>query len=188
MRIELVNLEHGRGGFSHVYQPDELGSLDDRPSSSTEHAGFLDERVTLVEPAVVNGTVRLAGTEVFVHGHVRTRAAVECDRCLKQIELPVDADFELEYVTGQTYESTAATAELTENDLSVSVFDGETIDVDEIVKEQILLAVPTRALCRPDCKGICPECGIDKNTGDCNCETKDVDPRWAALKNLTSGK
>jgi len=173
MRIELVNLEHGRGDFAHVYQPDELGSLDDR--------------VTLVEPTAVNGTVRLAGTEVFVNGHIRTRAAVECDRCLKQVELPVDADFELEYVTGQTYESSAA-AELTENDLSVSVFDGQAIDVDEIVKEQILLAVPTRTLCQPDCKGICPECGIDKNSGDCNCETKEVDPRWAALKNLTSGK
>ena len=173
MRIELVNLEHGRGDFSHVYQPDELGSLD--------------ERMTLLEPAVVNGTVRIAGTEVFVNGHVRTRAAVECDRCLKQVELPVETDFKLEYITGQTYESTAA-AELTENDLSVSVFDGETIDVDEIVKEQILLAVPTRTLCQPDCKGICPECGNDKNTGDCHCETKDIDPRWAALKNLTSGK
>ncbi|HJT67889.1 MAG TPA: DUF177 domain-containing protein [Pyrinomonadaceae bacterium] len=180
MRIELVNLEHGRGDFSRVYQPDELGSFDDR-------AGAIDERVTLVETVTVKGAVRLAGTEVFVNGHIKTRVAVECDRCLKQVELPVDADFELDYVTGQTYASTAA-AELTENDLSVSVFDGETIDVDEIVKEQILLAVPTRTLCRPECKGICPECGNDKNTGDCACETKDVDPRWAALRNLTSGK
>ena len=180
MRIELVNLEHGRRDFSHVYQPDELGSFNDR-------AGSLDERVTLIAPVAVNGTVRLAGTEVFVNGHIETRAAVECDRCLKQVELPVDADFEVEYVSGQTYESTAA-AELTENDLSVSVFDGDAIDVDEIVKEQILLAVPTRTLCQPDCKGICPECGLDKNTGDCNCEPKEVDPRWAALKNLTSGK
>jgi uncharacterized protein len=173
MRIELVNLERGRADFAHVYQPDELGSFD--------------ERVSLVEPATVNGTVRMVGPEVFVNGHVSGRAAVECDRCLKQVELPVDADFELEYVTGPTYESSEA-AELTENEMSVAVFDGEAIDVDEIVKEQVLLAVPTRTLCQPDCKGICPECGIDKNTGDCACETKEVDPRWAALKNLTSGK
>jgi uncharacterized protein len=65
------------------------------------------------------------------------------------------------------------------------VFDGEAIDVDEIVKEQILLAVPTRMLCREDCKGICPECGADKNTGECNCVTDEIDPRWAALKDLT---
>jgi uncharacterized protein len=180
MRIELVNLEHGRADFAHVYQPDELGSLDQR-------AGAIDERVTLVAPAIVKGTVRLAGPEVFVNGHVKTRAAVECDRCLKQVELPVDMDFELEYVTGPIYESTAV-AELTDEQMSVSVFDGAAIDVDEIVKEQVLLAVPTRALCQSDCKGICPDCGIDKNTGGCACETKEVDPRWAALKNLTSGK
>jgi len=173
MRIELVNLEHGRADFAHVYQPDELGPFDDR--------------VSLIEPVAVNGAVRLARTEVFVNGHIKTRVAVECDRCLKQVELPVDADFELEYVTGTAYESTEA-AELGEDELSVSVFDGEAIDVDEIVKEQVLLAVPTRTLCRPDCKGICPDCGIDKNTGDCACETSEVDPRWAALKNLTGGK
>jgi len=69
--------------------------------------------------------------------------------------------------------------------MSVSVFDGEAIDVDEIVKEQIVLAVPTRMLCREDCKGICPECGADRNKGDCNCATNDIDPRWAALKDLT---
>jgi len=185
MRIELVNLEHGRADFAHVYQPDELGRLD--AQSDVDRPGAIDERVTLVAPASINGTVRLAGNEVFVNGHINARAAVECDRCLKRVELPVDADFELEYVTGPTYESTAA-AELTADEMSVSVFDGAAIDVDEIVKEQILLAVPSRTLCREDCKGICPECGIDKNTGDCACETTEIDPRWAALKKLTSGK
>ena len=94
------------------------------------------------------------------------RAQVECDRCLQPVELPVSADFALEYITGSEYESSDV-AELTEAEMSVSVFDGEAIDVDEIVKEQILLAVPTRMLCREDCKGICPECGIDRNTGEC---------------------
>jgi uncharacterized protein len=173
MRIELVNLEHGRGDFAHVYQPNELGSFDDR--------------VSLIEPVAVTGKVRVAGAEVFVNGQIETRAQVECDRCLQHVETPVRAGFELQYITGTEYASSQA-AELTENDLSVSVFDGDTIDVDEIVKEQILLAVPTRMLCRPDCKGICPDCGIDKNTGECACGTDDVDPRWAALKNLSSGK
>lgn len=173
MRIELVNLERGRGDFAHVYQPDELGHFD--------------ERVTVVAPVAVNGKVRLSEAEVFVNGHIETRAQVECDRCLKKVETPVKTDFDLQYITGADYE-TSATAELTEELMSVAVFDGETIDVDEIVKEQILLAVPTRMLCQPDCLGICPVCGIDKNTGECNCETKEVDPRWAALKNLTSGK
>lgn len=170
MRIELENLESGRGEFAHVYQPEDLNPVD--------------ERVQIVEPAAVNGKVRLAGNEVFVNGHVETRAQVECDRCLKPVELPVSADFTLDYITGDEYESSAV-AELTEAEMSVSVFDGKGIDVDEVVKEQILLAVPTRMLCREDCKGICPECGTDLNSGECACKKDDIDPRWAALKNLT---
>ena len=170
MRIELENLEGGKGAFAHVYQPEDLNQVD--------------ERIQLIEPATVTGKVRLAGNEVFVNGHVETRAQVECDRCLKPVELPVSADFALEYITGADYESSAV-AELTEAELSVAVFDGEAIDVDEVVKEQILLAVPTRMLCREDCKGICPECGKDLNTGECQCVRDDIDPRWAALKNLT---
>ena len=169
MRIELENLEGSRGDFAHVYQPDELNPVD--------------ERISLTEPVTVSGKVRLAGNEVFVNGHVETRAQVECDRCLQPVEVPVNTDFALEYITGPEYES-GGVAELTEDEMSVSVFDGEAIDVDEIVKEQIVLAVPTRMLCREDCKGICPECGTDRNTGDCSCATNDIDPRWAALKNL----
>jgi uncharacterized protein len=134
----------------------------------------------------VKGKVRLSGYEVFVNGHIDAQAQVDCDRCLQPVELPVSTDFALEYITGSDYESSDV-AELTEAEMSVSVFDGEGIDVDEIVKEQIVLAVPTRTLCREGCKGICPECGIDKNTGECQCVTDDIDPRWAALKNLTSG-
>lgn len=169
MRIELENLEGGKGGFAHVYQPDDLNPLD--------------ERIRLVEPVAVKGNVKLARALVQVNGHIDTRAQVECDRCLQPVELPVDADFALEYITGSDYESSEA-AELTDEEMSVSVFDGEAIDVDEIVKEQILLAVPSRMLCREDCKGICPECGLDRNTGECSCVTDNIDPRWAALKNL----
>jgi uncharacterized protein len=169
MRIELENLEGGKGDFAHVYQPDDLNPVD--------------ERISLSGPATVSGNVRLAGIEVFVNGHVETQATVECDRCLQPVQTPVNTDFALEYITDSEYESTGV-VELTEADLSVAVFDGVAIDVDEIVKEQVLLTVPTRMLCREDCKGICPECGLDRNTGDCNCNTKDIDPRWAALKNL----
>jgi len=170
MRIELENLEGSKGDFAHVYQPEDLNPVD--------------ERVNLIAPAAVNGKVRLSGNEVFVNGHIDTRAQVECDRCLKPVELPVNVDFTLEYISGSEYEA-SQTAALTEEEMSVSVFDGGAIDVDEIVKEQVLLAVPTRMLCREDCKGICPDCGIDRNTGECDCITNEIDPRWAALKNLS---
>ena len=169
MRIELENLEGGKGDFAHVYRPEDLNPVD--------------ERISLTGPASISGKVRLSGHEVFVNGHVETRVQVECDRCLQQVELPVNSDFSLEYITGSDYESSQV-AELTEAEMSVAVFDGKALDVDEIVKEQVVLAVPTRMLCRQDCKDICPECGVDRNTGECSCVTDDIDPRWAALKNL----
>jgi uncharacterized metal-binding protein YceD (DUF177 family) len=108
MRIELENLEGSKGDFAHVYQPEELNPVD--------------ERVNLVAPAAVNGKVRLSGNEVFVNGHIDTRAQVECDRCLKPVELPVSADFTLEYISGSDYESSQV-AELTDAEMSIAVFD-----------------------------------------------------------------
>jgi len=173
MRIELASLEEGRGDFSHAYQPQDL-QLD-------------DERVTLCGATELQGKIKGSGREAVVDGHVDSCVQVNCDRCLKAIQFPVSSDFSLEYITGGDYEESQV-AELTEDLMSVSVFDGESIDLDQIVKEQILLAVPARALCKDDCLGICPECGNDRNAGECDCETKEVDPRWSALKDLMSGK
>jgi uncharacterized protein len=173
MRIELVDLEHGKGEFEHVYEPEELDLGDDR--------------VNLCGRASLSGRVRKAGAEVFFQGHVETCVQVDCDRCLKPIQLPVASDFSLEYITANEYEA-SRTAELTEDLMTVSVFDGASIDLDEIAKEQILLLVPTRSLCREDCKGICLTCGADRNAIDCNCGQMEIDPRWGALKNLVDGK
>jgi uncharacterized protein len=173
MRIELVDLEEGRGKFGHLYQAEELD--------------LADERVDLCGPVSLAGEIRQSGAEVRVKGHIKTCAQVECDRCLKPIEIPVDSDFSLEYITGRDYEANRS-AELTEDLLSVSVFDGEGIDLDEIVKEQILLTIPTRSLCSADCKGFCPKCGADRNVKDCGCDDREIDPRWAALQALKDGK
>ena len=173
MRIELDKLEEGKGKFAQTYQPEELD--------------LVDERVTLDGPVIARGQVRRSGAEVVVSGRFETQVQVECDRCLKPIQLPVAADFKLDYITGQDYESSNA-AELSADDLSVSVFDGEALDVNELVKEQILLAVPDRALCREDCKGICANCGADLNAGNCNCEQIEIDPRWEALRKFKSDR
>jgi len=172
MRIELENLEVGKGSFAHTYQPDELDLMDDR--------------LRLEQPASVTGRIRTSGSEVRVSGKIDARVEVECDRCLKALEVPVSAKFALEYITGQQYESTHV-AELSTEEMAVSVFDGEAIDVDEIVREQILLAVPDRALCNDYCKGICSNCGTDLNSGNCNCESSEIDPRWEALKKFKNG-
>jgi len=167
MRIELGRLQETGDRFAHVYEPEEL-ALDE------EHA-------RLTEPTEVTGRLQTSGHEVRLRGIITARAEVDCDRCLKSVAVPVETEFDVTYVPEDDYRASEA-AELQEDDLSVSVFDGETIDVDELVREQLLLALPTRALCTAECKGLCPICGADRNADACGCETKEVDPRWAGLK------
>ena len=173
MRIELASLEGGKGVFAHTYAPGELA--------------LEDERVKLIEPAEVSGKVRLKGSRTHVSGRVTARVQAECDRCLKPVELPIDSHFKLEYVTAEDYRAQQA-VELTEEDLDLSVFDGEAIDIDELVKEELLLAVPDHVLCSEGCKGICVVCGANKNSVECGCESRGIDPRWAGLKKLVNSK
>ncbi len=74
-------------------------------------------------------------------------------------------------------------AEVADGDIDTFPFDGETLDLEPLLREQFVLAIPYSPLCREDCKGLCPQCGIDRNTGTCACE-KPIDPRLAALKGL----
>ena len=171
MRIELAGLEEGKGKFDHVYAADELVLEDDR--------------LRLVVPPTVSGQVRQEGRRAHVAGGVTARVQLECDRCLKALEQAVDSKFKLEYVTPEDYQAQQV-AELTEDDLDLSIFDGEVIDIDELVTEEILLAVPDHILCNENCKGICDRCGADRNSTDCGCETKHADPRWAGLKELVN--
>jgi uncharacterized protein len=171
MRIELAGLENGKGAFAHAYAPGELI--------------FQDDRMRLLEPPAVSGKVRQAGRRAHVSGRVSARLQVDCDRCLKPIELPVDSAFDLEYVTPEDYQAQQAD-ELTEEDLDLSTFDGEVIDVDELVVEELLLAAPDHVLCSENCKGICAACGADRNSVECDCEKEAVDPRWAGLKELVN--
>jgi uncharacterized protein len=171
MRIELDKLEQTGNSFAHVYAPEEI-VLD-------------EEHVRLTEPPDVSVRVRQSGREVSLRGKITARAEVDCDRCLKAVSVPVEAEFDVTYVPEEDYRASDA-AELQEEDLSVSVFDGETIDVDELVREQLLLALPARALCGDECKGLCPVCGSDRNSNPCDCESKEIDPRWAGLEKLVN--
>ena len=173
VRIELDSLEGSSGGFGRAYREGEFE--------------FNDERVRLLDPPEISGRLARKGNRVFLTGRVVARVEVDCDRCLKSIEVPVRTEFSLQYVTSADYAAIQA-AELDETDLALSVFDGEGFEIDEIVREQILLAVPTRALCREDCMGFCPVCGADRNLKNCDCHSEEIDPRWASLKELTNRK
>lgn len=169
MRIELDKLEQAGNTFAHHYEPEEI-VLDE------EHA-------RLTKPPEVTGRVSRSHNEVRLRGKITASAEVDCDRCLKSVNVPIETEFDVKYVPTEDYTSSEA-AELQEEDLSVSFFEGETIELDELVREQVLLALPARALCTEQCKGLCPVCGTDRNVNSCNCETREIDPRWEELKNL----
>ena len=169
MRIELDKLEGKSAKFAHTYGPDEL-VLD-------------DEHMRLIEPPQVTARINRSDHEVRVSGQITARAELDCDRCLKGIEVPIEASFDVSYVAAQDYVETDA-AELQAEDLSLSVYEDQAIEVDDLVREQVLLALPTRALCTEDCKGLCPICGANRNEMSCECEAAETDPRWKALKDL----
>ena len=169
MRIELQSLEDGKGKFAHDYAAGELV--------------IEDERLSLVVPPRVSGNIRRDGERVKINGRVTGRIQLECDRCLKPVEVAVDSKFKLEYVTPKEYEALQE-GDLTEDQLDLATFDGEAIDVDALVTEELLLAAPDHLVCDEACKGMCLVCGINKNVAECTCETKETDPRWAGLKDL----
>jgi len=169
MRIELDRLEQDGGKFSRTYEPGEL-PLD-------------DDEVGLVEPAEVSGRIRRDGKEVELSGELHAKIKTACDRCLQPVNLSIGAEFKERFVSAVSWRAEQQ-HELQEEDLNLAVFDGEAIEVDELVREEILLAVPAHVLCREDCKGLCPVCGIDRNQTSCQCETKGTDSRWQGMENL----
>lgn len=168
MLIEVETLTAAGKHFTAHYEPTELP--------------LEDESVRLLEAVEAKGKASRRGERVRLEGEVRTRIEKACDRCLRPVGENVAATFEIQFVPPA--EAASATPVLEAEDLDVEPLSGDTIDFDEIVREQILLAVDMRSLCRTDCKGLCPNCGADLNEGDCGCQKIDVDPRWAALKTL----
>jgi uncharacterized protein len=108
---------------------------------------------------------------VVVHGTVRTPWHGQCRRCLIDVEGVAVSEIEELFQQHPSHEE------------AVEIV-GDQIDLAPVVREYVLLDLPEAPLCREDCAGICPQCGIDRNTGTCDCDTTVVDPRWSALEGL----
>jgi uncharacterized protein len=172
MRIEVESLTERGKPFDLTYAQGEL-SLED------EHA-------RLAADARVWGRADRRRDEVRVRGEIQTAVELLCDRCLAPAPVPVNVEFAALF--GRPDEEAAEAKELRDEDLDFSAYEGDAIDLDAVVREQILLALPLRQLCRDECKGLCPACGADLNTQPCECPPGDTDPRWAALKELKNSE
>jgi uncharacterized protein len=126
-----------------------------------------------------------AGLEVFFEGGLHATVVGTCARCLEEYRFPLDQRFR--FVLMPRAAGGHATARLTADDLALSTYDGDEIDLTPLVDEQAILALPTRPLCREGCLGLCPRCGANLNAGPCGCPPREPDPRLAILHTLVRG-
>ena len=108
---------------------------------------------------------------VHVRGRLSARLALQCGRCLEPFALPVEQDLDLFYLRRRSDEpgEEADEVELADRDMVIAYYDGDVLDLGEMVREQFFLAVPLKRLCREECGGICPTCGGNRNQTRCEC-------------------
>jgi uncharacterized protein len=171
---------------------------------------FLDPKLKQASPLHASGQAELVvGSlgEIRVKGQVQVRLQADCDRCLEPAEFPVDSSFELYYrpvADGylgvnannaarrgrQPEPAIAARAVRVEEkaldagEAEMGFYEGDGLELNDVLREFVLLALPMQKLCDENCKGICPVCGQNRNQNDCRCQTTAGDDRWAALKEI----
>ena len=133
----------------------------------------------------VRGDVSLLRTDrsILVHADLASEIEVDCSRCLTPMRLPVDLAIEEEYYPTVDI-VTGAPLPLPEEPGTFLLDEHHVLDLGEAIRQYLLLAEPMQAFCRPDCAGLCPECGADRNVQPCGCSTELVDERWLALNRL----
>ncbi|MGD9793202.1 MAG: DUF177 domain-containing protein [Acidimicrobiia bacterium] len=152
-----------------VRQPAHKRSVD--VDISVEELGVVDARLRPSDIVEVRILLDSLTDGIAISGEVRVPWAGECRRCLEPIErMDVSQIQEI------------AAVRPTDEDMLPIV--GDQLDLEPIVREAVLLDLPLAPLCRPDCLGLCPVCGTDRNEGDCGHDDRPVDPRWAALGDL----
>lgn len=177
MKIRIQDLEFRKLEFELQFQPGEIDFGSD---------------VRQVGPLETSGRAELirehhGGHEsiddIRLVGKLDGRVEVSCARCLEPVEIPVSRSFDLLY-RPLVAEKGSDEVAIHEAETEIGYYSGEGMDLEDSLREQILLAVPIKTLCRYDCKGLCPTCGANRNEQPCDCELSKADPRWAALSDL----
>ncbi|MFH1146370.1 MAG: DUF177 domain-containing protein [Pseudomonadota bacterium] len=146
----------------------------------------LDGAASVKGPILVDIKIEKSGRNVRVRGGVKASMVLSCSRCGEEFTWPLESDFDQALIIPVTGDH--ADRELSPEELDVSFFDGETVDVERVAAEQIFLQLPYKPLCREDCKGLCPRCGINLNHGSCSCAPKANSSPFALLKEVKTQK
>jgi len=141
------------------------------------------EGVRRVDKLQLDLTIQKAGEEHYCQGQVKAVVSLECSRCLTEFsrELVNDTDFIV--CTKEQYESHQEAID--SEDYVLLKGSDLMADVSDIVRQAVILAVGIMPVCRKDCRGLCPQCGLNLNEGSCDCKNEKIDPRWEGLKDLS---
>ena len=166
----------------------DLSRIDNEPVDFAETVSFDQDRLDptrVIGPMEVRleGKVRPVGDHFFVDGRTSASGELGCGRCLEPVKWQMESTFDLEVALAEKAPLDSELS-LEEADLDIVFLAKPVLDLEDLAIEQVLLEMPIRVLCSEKCAGLCPQCGANRNEEDaCRCETE-VDPRWAALKDL----
>jgi uncharacterized protein len=139
---------------------------------------------TFLEPLRVQLTVAREYDHIRAQGRVTTRVRLGCSRCLAEYVADIDAPFTVFYLPVAAGMSQDEEVELTAEDLVSVTYEGDEIDFAGEISEQVLAEIPYKPLCREECRGLCPVCGVDLNVSDCGCKDESFNIKFGALKKL----
>jgi uncharacterized protein len=144
---------------------------------------FDEDGVIVIDP--VRGTLRLTRDHagILVQGELVTRVRTICSRCLAPAEAEIRFFLEEEFHPSVYIPGGPPVPPAAEREPATQLDEHHVLDISEVVRQDIAVSVPLNAVCRADCKGLCPSCGADWNSEECSC-AEERDPRWAALEEL----
>jgi len=138
----------------------------------------------VASPVVFRFYLSRSEATIFVAGSINLNVEISCSRCLEKFIFILHPESTFTF-SPANFQKSSFEKELTREELDIEFYDGEVIDLGRIIQNQIFLSIPINPLCREDCKGLCPHCGINKNQETCECtDDETVDPRLAILKNF----
>ena len=168
----------------------ETGPVRAQGELTLAQLGLQSSDGKILENIIVQASAEKQARQVRVRGNFTVSLELTCARCLDPVRMQLSPEFDQFYQSNSGSMLSGEIA-LTENETEIGFFNGDFIEVTDIVREQILLALPMKPMCREDCKGLCPYCGGNRNVRDCGCQDSGSDPRLAPLikiKNQMSQK
>jgi len=177
MLIEIKELELHPVDFREEFSP---GAIDLGEEVRQRTPLTSEGRADLVEEH--HGKHKVV-QDIRLKGKLETSLEVACARCLEPVVLPVQRSFDLLY---RPLGTDAGHEELsvTDAEAEIGYYQGDGLLLEDTLREQVLLSVPLKTVCREECKGLCPLCGKNLNESACTCADELEDPRWAALKEI----